>query len=251
MNAALVMFKADGTRRDFPLRAGTLVVGRKNSCELRIPLSSVSRQHCELAVEGDEIKLRDLGSSNGTYHNSIRVQEATLAAGDEIVVGPVVFTLVVDGVPEKIEPVRTILNADDSQSSGATLAVDQPVAVREVEMAPSDDDEIDEPMVTQVIDDDDDDDLDDPIVFEDDDESDGGIVFEDDEDEPEAVEAPAAPAKPKKPEVVAKEEPLVLDDDEEEDDDPIAALEAMASKENGQNSDSSILEFDFDDLDDD
>jgi len=135
MEAALVMFKADGTRRDFPLREGSLVVGRKNSCELRIPLSSVSRQHCELTVAGDVIKLRDLGSSNGTYHNSIRVQEATLAAGDEVVVGPVVFTLVVDGVPETINPVRTVLEAADSEASGATLAAsDQPVAEREIEM---------------------------------------------------------------------------------------------------------------------
>ena len=116
------MFKADGSRRDFPLREGAMVVGRKNSCELRIPLSSVSRQHCEISLDGDQIKLKDLGSSNGTYHNSIRVQEAQLEAGDEIVVGPVVFTVVVDGVPEKIEPVHTILNQDDSGDSAMTAA---------------------------------------------------------------------------------------------------------------------------------
>lgn len=129
MEASLVMFKADGTRRDFPLREGALVVGRKNSCELRIPLSSVSRQHCEITLDGDAVKLRDLGSSNGTYHNSIRVQEAELAPGDEVVVGPVVFTLVVDGVPKEISPVRTILGGGgDPQDSGATLTQDQPLA---------------------------------------------------------------------------------------------------------------------------
>lgn len=128
MQALLVMFKADGSRRDFPLREGSLVVGRKNSCELRIPLSSVSRQHCEITLEGETVKLRDLGSSNGTYHNSIRVQEAELAAGDEVVVGPVVFTLVIDGVPSEINPVRTILGGSSSHDSGATLAQDQPLA---------------------------------------------------------------------------------------------------------------------------
>jgi predicted component of type VI protein secretion system len=121
------MFKADGTRRDFPLKPGSLVVGRKNSCELRIPLSSVSRQHCEVTLEGDTLKLRDLGSSNGTYHNSIRVQEAELEAGDEIVVGPVVFTVVVDGVPGDIKPVRTIVDGSsppaptDPGGSAATI----------------------------------------------------------------------------------------------------------------------------------
>ncbi len=110
------MFKADGNRRDFPLREGSLVVGRKTSCELRIPLSSVSRQHCEIVVEGGSIKVRDLGSSNGTYHNSVRVQEAALEAGDEVVIGPVVFTVVVDGKPAEIKAVRSIVGGDGQAS---------------------------------------------------------------------------------------------------------------------------------------
>jgi pSer/pThr/pTyr-binding forkhead associated (FHA) protein len=129
MKASLVMFKADGSRRDFPLRTGPIVVGRKNSCELRIPLSSVSRQHCEITLADDTVKLRDLGSSNGTYHNSIRVQEAELEAGDEVVVGPVVFTVVIDGVPDDIKPVRTIVNSADSHGSAMTVAGDQPDAL--------------------------------------------------------------------------------------------------------------------------
>ena len=126
MDASLVMFKADGSRRDFPLREGSMVVGRKNSCELRIPLSSVSRQHCEISLEGDQIKLKDLGSSNGTYHNSIRVQEAELEAGDEVVVGPVVFTVVVDGVPSDIKPVHTIVDQPDPGDSAMTAAGEAP-----------------------------------------------------------------------------------------------------------------------------
>lgn len=112
MDVSLVMFKADGTRRDFPVAKARIVIGRTNTCDLRVPLSSVSREHCEITRDDESVKLRDLGSSNGTYHNNLRVQEAALAAGDEIVIGPVVFTVVVDGQPEKIEPVRTILPQD-------------------------------------------------------------------------------------------------------------------------------------------
>ncbi len=121
MNVSLVMFKADGSRRDFPITKPKVVVGRKNDCDLRIPLTSVSRQHCEIEVNDEQLKLRDLGSSNGTYHNSTRVQEAALMPGDEIVVGPVVFTVVVDGQPDDIKPVRTIVDRDDSHGSGAML----------------------------------------------------------------------------------------------------------------------------------
>ncbi|MEM6551340.1 MAG: FHA domain-containing protein [Planctomycetota bacterium] len=117
MQVMLVMFKADGNRRDFSVSKDKIIVGRKANCDLRIPLTSVSRQHCELTLDGDTIKLRDLGSSNGTFHNSIRVQEAELSAGDELVIGPVVFTVVVDGQPDEIKPVRTILGGDSDDAS--------------------------------------------------------------------------------------------------------------------------------------
>lgn len=124
MQVSLVMFKADGTRRDFPVLRDRMIIGRKNNCDLRIPLSSVSRQHCEVRVEGDQIKVRDLGSSNGTYHNSIRIQEAFLAAGDELVVGPVVFTVVIDGEPSEIRPVRTLVSGQEEVTQGASPSLD-------------------------------------------------------------------------------------------------------------------------------
>ena len=80
--------------------------------------------------------LKDLGSSNGTYHNSIRVQEAELTAGDEVSVGPVVFTVVVDGRPAEIRPVRTVLDqtaedAEDAEPDDAGV-VDEPVEIADL-----------------------------------------------------------------------------------------------------------------------
>jgi len=119
MDLSLVMFKADGTRRDFPVTKDRIVIGRKPNCDLRIPLTSVSRQHCELRVDDGKAYVKDLGSSNGTFHNSVRVQEQALSPGDEVVVGPVVFTVVIDGEPAEIEPVRTVLDKDSSGSGPA------------------------------------------------------------------------------------------------------------------------------------
>ncbi len=106
------MFKADGERKEFPLNQSETVVGRKNTCDLRIPLSSVSRQHFKIEREGDALTLRDLGSSNGTFYNDDRVLEAELQAGDRIRVGPVTFTVVIDGEPSDIDPVTTVLTDD-------------------------------------------------------------------------------------------------------------------------------------------
>lgn len=109
MQATLVMFKSDGERRDFPLTKPTVVIGRKSACDLRIPLNSVSRQHCELEQREDGLYFRDLGSSNGTFYNDERVQEGKLNAGDRLAVGPVHFTVVIDGEPADLQPVKTVV----------------------------------------------------------------------------------------------------------------------------------------------
>jgi len=113
MDIALVMFKKDGARRDFSLSKARSVIGRINTCDLRIPLSAVSRNHCEIDAERGTVKLRDLGSSNGTFHNGTRIRgEVALNPGDRIQVGPVIFTLVIDGVPAKLNASDTLMAAD-------------------------------------------------------------------------------------------------------------------------------------------
>lgn len=124
------MFKSDGSRRDFPLTRDRIIIGRTNEVGLRIPLSSVSRKHCEIAIEGDVVRLRDLGSSNGTLHNNVRVKEAVLSPGDRVEVGPVVFIVVIDGVPAEVEKVCSLVEQDLVDTSVGIPAVsdDQPVA---------------------------------------------------------------------------------------------------------------------------
>jgi len=108
MQAVLVMFRSDGERRSFSMARDMTVIGRREDCDLRIPLGEVSRKHCRILRDGDSLKLEDLGSSNGTFLNGSRVQEALLSPGDTIQVGPVVFVLQVDGVPsdDELNPVQ-------------------------------------------------------------------------------------------------------------------------------------------------
>ncbi len=107
MDVQLVMFKSSGERKDFPVSGKNTVIGRGEDCDLRIPLLSVSRHHCQLTADGDKLLCRDLGSSNGTYVNNQRVTETDLNAGDRLAVGPVIFTIQIDGKPEQIKPVKS------------------------------------------------------------------------------------------------------------------------------------------------
>jgi len=124
MGVVMVMFRPDGQRRSFSVTRDMTVIGRREDCDLRIPLGDVSRKHCRLILEGEAIKVEDLGSSNGTYRNGERVQQAELTAGDTLQIGPVVFVLQVDGFPadEELSPVTVQSAAAASNGAAAASA---------------------------------------------------------------------------------------------------------------------------------
>ena len=126
MDVKLVMYKRDGRRKDFRIHKPKTVLGRAEDCDLRIPLLSVSRKHCELILGDDELRVRDLASSNGTFVNSRRITETTLKPGDRLVIGPVIFTVQIDGVPEQITPVRS-----KAERAGQTEAAPAPTETEE------------------------------------------------------------------------------------------------------------------------
>ena len=110
MDVKLVLFRDTGERRDFPLSPGRTTVGRKDDCDIRIPVAEVSRRHCEFRASDGGIDVKDLESANGTYVNNKRVSNSQkLAPGDHVIVGPVVFTVQIDGQPKEIRPVKTRL----------------------------------------------------------------------------------------------------------------------------------------------
>lgn len=103
MTVALVTFGKSGERKDFTLEKKTTVIGRKPDADLRVPLSDVSRAHCEVTLNGKAATIRDLGSSNGTFINGERVDDdVKLAAGDRIRIGSITFVVQIDGEPAKI-----------------------------------------------------------------------------------------------------------------------------------------------------
>lgn len=72
---------------------GNITIGRKSG---EVPLSDieVSRRHAVIEVFGRRMLfLRDLGSTNGTYHNGRRISVARLKTGDTIGIGRTVLKL--------------------------------------------------------------------------------------------------------------------------------------------------------------
>jgi DNA-binding NtrC family response regulator len=65
------------------------VVGRDPSADVAIADESLSRRHARFAVQGGEVWVDDLGSTNGTKLNGQRVEHARMAVGDEVTLGGV------------------------------------------------------------------------------------------------------------------------------------------------------------------
>lgn len=115
MQVQLIMFRSDGQRREFDLRKSATVIGRATESDFQIPLPQVSRAHCQISIREDHVSVRDMGSSNGTFVNGQRVQESDLEAGDKLVIGPITFTIVIDGQPATIDVVPSSGNARSPQ----------------------------------------------------------------------------------------------------------------------------------------
>ena len=106
MDAKLLLFTKNGERKAISLLSKMTVIGRRKECELYIPLMLVSRRHCQIIQNSNTLKIRDLDSSNGTFINGTKIDynERHLEAGDQIQIGPLTFTVQIDGQPENISP---------------------------------------------------------------------------------------------------------------------------------------------------
>jgi pSer/pThr/pTyr-binding forkhead associated (FHA) protein len=76
------------------VRTERFIIGRGEDCHLRPSSEMVSRRHCALVVEGNQVRVCDFKSSNGTFVNGARIDsECTLADGDVVKVGPLEFAV--------------------------------------------------------------------------------------------------------------------------------------------------------------
>jgi pSer/pThr/pTyr-binding forkhead associated (FHA) protein len=74
-----------------PVKDEVIHIGRGLNAELHLDESSVSRRHAILVPRASGARILDDRSSNGTFVNGRRVQQADLSNGDVIVVGRVVL----------------------------------------------------------------------------------------------------------------------------------------------------------------
>lgn len=72
-------------------------IGRGSACHLILDADSVSRRHARIEWNGQEHRLIDLGSTNGTFVNGSRIKDALLRDGDRIGIGKALLKYLAGG----------------------------------------------------------------------------------------------------------------------------------------------------------
>ncbi len=96
LNAELKILAGKYQGKAIPLSTKRFLVGREQDCQLRPNSELVSRHHCVFVTDDYAVRLRDLGSTNGTRVNGDLLRgEIVLKPGDRITIGRLEVELVV------------------------------------------------------------------------------------------------------------------------------------------------------------
>src|SRR6266699_729368 len=94
--AKLVVLSAGMTGRSHELKVDKTTIGRVEDNTFQIAEPSVSSHHCEVLLRGNEVIVRDLNSTNGSFINGEKITEKALKPGQTLRLGQIEMRLETD-----------------------------------------------------------------------------------------------------------------------------------------------------------
>jgi pSer/pThr/pTyr-binding forkhead associated (FHA) protein len=91
--AKLVVLSEGFTGLTYELKVDKTTIGRVEDNAFQIPEQSVSSHHCEIVQRGNDLVVKDLNSTNGTFVNGEQVTETVLKPGQILRLGQVEMRL--------------------------------------------------------------------------------------------------------------------------------------------------------------
>jgi adenylate cyclase len=107
-----------------------VVVGRAVTSDVPIYDPTISRHHAEVSLADGGVKVKDVGSSNGTFLNGARISEAVAGENDVITFGKVAFRVKEVSTPAP-RPQVVVVSAEfpGAKAAGGTIVRQLPVSV--------------------------------------------------------------------------------------------------------------------------
>jgi pSer/pThr/pTyr-binding forkhead associated (FHA) protein len=82
-----------------------MLIGRHQSADIALQAAEISRKHAAFLIKEDALWVQDLGSSNGTFVNDVRIAEETrLKEGDLVQFASLKFSVLAPAVEIAIQP---------------------------------------------------------------------------------------------------------------------------------------------------
>jgi predicted component of type VI protein secretion system len=136
--AKLVVLNEGLTGQSFELKSDKTTIGRVEDNSFQLAVGSVSSHHCEILLQGNEVVVRDLASTNGTFINGQQVtKEAVLKPGQTLRLGQVEMRLengapaagpASASSPEPVAPIKKPL--------ATTMVISKGVSLEQLEQGP-------------------------------------------------------------------------------------------------------------------
>ncbi len=96
---SLVLQSGSGRNMRFPIGSGPMTIGRAAENEIVLDSSDVSRRHARLTWVGNQLRIEDLNSTNGTRVNGTPVRLSDVQPGDQLTLGAQVLTVEAEDGP--------------------------------------------------------------------------------------------------------------------------------------------------------
>ncbi|MBN2309061.1 MAG: SpoIIE family protein phosphatase [Candidatus Hydrogenedentes bacterium] len=100
VRAFLTLEPMDGTPQRVPI-GSSIVLGRAMDCGIVLDDEAASRRHIEVFAADGAFHWRDLGSTNGTLVNGLRMLEGVLNDGDELRIGETLLIFELEQIPDE------------------------------------------------------------------------------------------------------------------------------------------------------
>lgn len=138
--AKLVILNQGMTGRTFDLNVERTTVGRVEDNTFQIADASVSSHHAEVILQGSEVLIKDLNSTNGSFINGEKISESILKPGQTLRFGQVELKID-DGqpipapAPSTSAPAPAPAPASPKKQAEGTMVIPRGVSLNDLEQS--------------------------------------------------------------------------------------------------------------------
>lgn len=123
MKLSLVVAQGNPAGKEIPIRLSQFLIGRDPDCHLRPASPLVSKRHCAIIQRDNQVFIRDFNSTNGTFVNKEQIKgERQLQSGDELRLGPLVFTVKITDIPSSGDTLSEKVSASLAETQAISPA---------------------------------------------------------------------------------------------------------------------------------